>query len=314
MFPYVSCDILHLGPIPLHPWGVVGAIGFFLWDWMTTRQARRLGYDLRELRALQIWGSLVGAVFAHVLDVLFYAPEELLTRPWSIFFLWERLSSMGGFIGCVVGGVIWKFVRWEWRGGLPRLVRRPRPLPLLPMADVIVSTLPLGFTVGRAACALVHDHPGIAAPPTELFAVAFPTGPDDGLVAIYGPIRIFHGSAPRYDLGLLECLYLGVVAAVIGVYWLRRARPAMGMFIAGVCIAYAPVRFGLDFLRASEDQAGDRRLSGLTFAQWTCLALLGFGVFMIGHARRLSRSGIDAAAPIYRQPDNPPLAAAGGSQ
>ncbi len=314
MFPFVTVDTLHLGPIPLHAWGLVGAFGFFLWDWVATWQARRLGYDLREMRALQIWGCLSAAIFAHVLDVLFYAPEELLRRPWLIFLLFERVSSMGGFIGCAIGGVLWKFYRWERAGLRIRLVRRAAPLPLLPFADVIVSALPLGMTFGRAACAIAHDHPGISAPPTELFAVAFPTGPDDGLTAIYGPIRVFHGSAPRYDLGLLECLYLAVVAIVIGVYWLRPRRPPIGMFAGAVCIAYGVVRFGLDFLRAPEDQAGDRRLGSLTFAQWSCFAMVGLGVAIVLQSRFIARSGKDIAEPIRAPTARPPLAAAGGTQ
>ena len=314
MFPFVTCDILHLGPIPLHAWGLIGAFGFALWDWVTNLRARRLGYDLKELRALQIWGSVFAAIFAHVLDVLFYAPEELLRRPWAIFLLWERLSSMGGFIGCVGGGVLWKFYRWEREGLRIRLVRRAAPLPLLPLADVIVSVLPLGMTFGRAACAIAHDHPGIQAPATELFAVAFPRGPNDGLTAIYGPIRVFYGSDPRYDLGLLECLYLAVVAIVIGVFWARKRPPPIGMFAAGVCIAYGLVRFGLDFLRAPEDQAGDLRLGGLTFAQWSCIAMVAAGVGLVVHARRLAESGEDVAAPIRAPVARPPLAAASGTQ
>ncbi len=314
MFPFVTCDTLHLGPIPLHAWGVIGAFGFALWDWAATWQARRLGYDLRELRALQIWGVVVGAICAHVLDVLFYAPEELLRRPWAIFLLWERLSSMGGFIGCVIGGVLWKFYRWERAGLRIRLVRRAEPMPLLPLADVIVSALPLGFTFGRAACAITHDHPGVQAPATELFAVAFPRGPNDGLTAIYGPLRVFHGSDPRYDLGLLECLYLAVVAIVIGVLWARKRRPPVGAFAAGVCVAYGLVRFGLDFLRAPEDQAGDRRLGALTFAQWSCIAMVAAGVGLAFHARRLAQSGVDVAAKVRAPAARPPLAAAARTQ
>lgn len=317
MIPYVVCDVLHLGPLPLHAWGLIGAFGFALWDVVTNWQARRLGYDLKELRALQVWGSVFAAIFSHVLDVLFYAPEELLTRPWSIFFLWERLSSMGGFIGCVIGGVMWKYYRWERRGWRFPIVRRSVVMPLLPLADVIVSVLPLGFVFARAACAIAHDHPGISAPATELFAVAFPRGPEDGLTAVYGPIRVYHGSDPRYDLGLLECLYLVVVASVIGVYWARPKRPPIGMFAAGVAIAYGVVRFGLDFLRLPETQSGgDRRLGPLTFAQWSCIAMAATGVALVVHARRLVASGADVAAPVRAKPKNPQatVAAAGGTQ
>lgn len=299
MLPYVTCDTLYLGPIPLSPWGVIAAIGFFLWDFAVVRRAKNLGYNLRELRNLQIWGSVSAAIFAHVLDQLFYAPEELLVRPWAIFMLFERLSSMGGYIGCVIGGLLWQRYRWERKGFRIRLVRRDKTLPLLPFADVIISALPLGMTFGRAACAIIHDHPGVNAPPTELFAVAFPTGPTDGLTSIYGPFRVFYGSDPRYDLGLLECLYLAVVALVIGIIWLRKKPVVVGKYAAGVAIAYSAVRFGLDFLRAPvEHSGGDRRIFLITFAQWACIGMVAVGVYAWRLADRLAKTGIDVAAPV----------------
>lgn len=303
MLPFITCDPLRLGPLSLSPWGLLTAIGFFLWDIVTTRHARRLGYDHREMRALQLWGIFVGVYGAHILDTLFYAPGEIVRRPWALLIFWENLSSMGGVLGCVLGGVIWKFYRFRIENGRPELTRRPVPLPLLPMADIIVSALPVGFGFGRAGCAIVHDHPGIQAPASELFAVAFPRFPGEGLVASYGPIHVAYGSDPRFDLGLIECVFLAVLALGVGWTWLQPKRPAMGMYTAVLCLVYSPVRFALDFLRiGADDGSGDRRLGALTFAQWTCLGMFGFGFYMLGHARRLARAGGDPAAAVKTAP------------
>ncbi|MFO0757805.1 MAG: prolipoprotein diacylglyceryl transferase family protein [Byssovorax sp.] len=294
MIPFVTCDPLTLGPLTLSPWGFLTACGFFFWDIVVSRHAKKLGYDGREMRALQLWGMLCGVYGAHILDTLFYRPGELLHRPWALLIFWENLSSMGGVIGCVVGGLIWTRYRLRIEHGRPSLTRRPVPLPLLPMADVIVSALPIGFGFGRAGCAIVHDHPGLSAPPSELFAVAFPRTPGEGYAGSYGPIHIAYGTDPRYDLGLLECVFLFLLALGVAWTWIQPKRPAVGMYSAVLAMIYAPVRFALDFLRPRDD-SGDMRLGPFTFAQWTTVVMLGLGVYLLRHARRLAREGTDPA-------------------
>jgi phosphatidylglycerol:prolipoprotein diacylglycerol transferase len=44
---------------------------------------------------------------------------------------------------------------------------------------------------------------------------------------------------------------------------------------------YAPVRFGLDFLRARDVTRPDERYAGLTPAQWACIATVGIGLWLM---------------------------------
>jgi phosphatidylglycerol:prolipoprotein diacylglycerol transferase len=83
---------------------------------------------------------------------------------------------------------------------------------------------------------------------------------------------------PRYDLGLLEMLFAVIVAAAFALTWKRRL--PVGWYAATLAIVYAPVRFGLDFLRVDDPDGGDLRYAGLTPAQWACVALFGTGVFL----------------------------------
>ena len=53
-----------------------------------------------------------------------------------------------------------------------------------------------------------------------------------------------------------------------------------------MCIAYAPVRFLLDFLRETDEHGGDLRYGALTPAQWGCFALLAAGAYLVFRARR----------------------------
>jgi phosphatidylglycerol:prolipoprotein diacylglycerol transferase len=109
---------------------------------------------------------------------------------------------------------------------------------------------------------VVHDHPGKV---TSFFLAV-----DDYRFGA-PPYQ------PRHDLGLYEVLYSLVI---IGLFvWLeRRKRRPVGFYCALLPIAYAPVRFFLDFLRATPLEGGDVRYAGLTPAQWASILMVGIGV------------------------------------
>ena len=99
------------------------------------------------------------------------------------------------------------------------------------------------------------------------FAVRFPT--DSGVVG-------------RFDLGLYEMLLTLPLAVAFAILWQKRPERPPGFYLGLMCIAYAPVRFFLDFLRIGADEGGvnsDPRYGGLTPAQWACFGLLGLGVY-----------------------------------
>jgi phosphatidylglycerol:prolipoprotein diacylglycerol transferase len=78
-----------------------------------------------------------------------------------------------------------------------------------------------------------------------------------------------------------------------------------------MCIAYAPTRFALDFLRVHANDYGreaDPRYGGLTPAQWGCLILLAGGIFFAYRAARAAEKGrewLAAAAPAFAESPPP---------
>jgi phosphatidylglycerol:prolipoprotein diacylglycerol transferase len=259
-------------PLSLKPFGLLVATGVYLGAFVTSRYANRRGVSPRAIASFVYWVVGIGFIGGHVLDVLFYSPERLKTDPWAIVRVWDGLSSFGGFIGGSFGALLW------------RMKQRVR---ILPYADLVASGLPLGWVFGRAGCAVVHDHPGLAS--DAWYAVAFPSG-------------------GRLGLGLIE-MGLTVPLAIAFLLMQRRAWP-WGFFLAVLCCAYAPVRFVLDFLRIREnvpalDLYADRRIASLTPAQWASIALFAFGVWLL--RRVLSRAEDEAA---FRAPAPPPALAA----
>jgi phosphatidylglycerol---prolipoprotein diacylglyceryl transferase len=292
MIPFIHIPDFHIGPVPLHPFGILVATGVMVGTAITTRRARTLGYDLVKLNSFVTWMLVSAFVLSHMLDQIFYHWDELKKAPWSLFTLWTGLSSYGGFVGAVVGIVLWKY--WVIEDG--RLRRRPKPHPILPFADLVLSVFPVGWMFGRMGCASVHDHLGATAPPGTWIAVEAPTGMHDEVVNHVWFIDLTHGHHLRFDLGLLEMIFTMILAACFALTWRRKL--AVGTYAIASALAYAPVRFAMDFLRVPENEGGDTRYWGLTPAQYGCFLLFGFGVYMIFYVRKLKKSGVDLIEPV----------------
>jgi phosphatidylglycerol:prolipoprotein diacylglycerol transferase len=236
-------------PISIKPFGALVATGVLLASQLTLRRARRVGLDERVMSSFIAWVVGIGFIGGHVFDELFYYPERLVHDPWSLLRMWDGLSSFGGFLGAVIGMLIW---------------RQRHRVPVLPYADNVMAMLPVGWAFGRTGCATAHDHPGLLS--DSWLAVAYPGG-------------------ARFDLGLLEMLL--TLPIMVAFLWLARKPRPWGFFSALLCVCYAPLRFALDFLRETDAVPGDihgaidPRYFFLTPAQWECFALLAFGLILL---------------------------------
>ncbi|MGD0523552.1 MAG: prolipoprotein diacylglyceryl transferase family protein [Polyangiaceae bacterium] len=280
----------------ISPWAFAVFFGGWLGLYFAERLARSRGYDVALFHTATAWVVITGIVLGHVLDLVFYHPDILLEHPSSLLRLNGGQSSCGGFFGALVGGLVWKYFDVRRRGVVPTFGRRPRPLPLLPVAEIMMATFPVTWVFARLGCALVHDHPGRVASPGSWLALAWPTGPDDGIVHVLGPLRYVYGSTSRYDLGLIEAFLTIPLVIAFAATWRRPVR--LGFYTAVVCLTYAPVRFVLDFLRAADVPEADRRYASLTFAQWFCVAMFAAGVAVLARMRSALHPSLRARHPI----------------
>jgi phosphatidylglycerol:prolipoprotein diacylglycerol transferase len=255
LLPAHALGAFPANPIALKPFGTLVALGLYTGSRCALVAARRCGVSERAMVSFLTWIVSSSFFFGHVLDTLSYYPREVLADPWSLLRLWEGLSSFGGFTGCIIGAFAWRL--WY-------------RTPILPYADVVASCFPVSWTFGRLGCTIAHDHPGVHS--DAWFAVRYPDG-------------------GRLDLGLLELL-ITIPLMVVFLLLQRQKRP-WGFYAGVMCTYYAPLRFGLDFLRersgvsiAGFASGGDARYLGLTPAQWACLPLLALGVALLVRARR----------------------------
>jgi phosphatidylglycerol:prolipoprotein diacylglycerol transferase len=326
MIPYIKVPDFHIWKLPLHPFGVLVATGVIIGTMLAMRRGSKRGFDLDKLNSFITWMLFVGFVGGHVLDSIFYHPDEVMRRPWSLVMLWEGLSSFGGFVGGLIGVLIWKYVEWEVMATVPavrvagvELVGsfsfylphwRKVPLPILPFCDLILSVFPVAWMFGRSGCSSVHDHPGALT--DSWLGVGYPSPRPQvtdgaGLHTTFGPITFIHGHFPRFDLGLLELMFTTILALAFALTW--RKKLLTGTYVAVTALAYGPVRFAMDFLRIRDDEGADPRYGALTPAQWSCVALTVLGLVLVSYMRDQKKKGIDSAEAL-RAPAVPIVAPA----
>jgi len=209
----------------------------------------------------------MGFLVGHLVHVLAYNPHQLEEQGiWALLKIWAGFSSTGGFIGAVLGAIL--FFK----------VLRPRPFWI--HADTIMFGFPFAWTLGRLGCFSAHDHIGRLS--DFALAVDFP-------VAQYG--------GPRHDLGLYEALWTIVIAVVF--FLLRNRTVKHGFFMALWCAMYAPVRFLLDFLRNDDLGGSDVRWGALTPGQYGSLIMFVAGIALVVRLRKgnLEQQNVGPASP-----------------
>ena len=245
LIPYFEIPILDWGPIVLDSWTALVMTGFIVGLEITRARAIRMGLDVRDIVDGAVVTVGMGFVVGHIVHVLAYNPQQLETDGiMALLRIWAGFSSTGGFIGAIIGSVL--FFR----------VIRKRDFWI--HADTIMYGFPFAWMLGRFGCFTAHDHIGKAS--DFWLAVQFPGG-------------------SRHDLGLYEALWtLGIALLFV---WFRNRRVQPGFFLALFCTTYAPIRFFMDFLRNTDLEQADVRWGGLTPAQYGMLLMTGAGIVLL---------------------------------
>ncbi|HJL20141.1 MAG TPA: prolipoprotein diacylglyceryl transferase [Sandaracinaceae bacterium LLY-WYZ-13_1] len=238
--------------LELHPFGMLVAMGVLVGVTVARRKAIADGLHPGALGELAGYMLISAFVLGHVLDAVFYHWEVVVERPLFLLELWNGLSSFGGFVGAFVGSMAWVAMRGY---------------SFVAFADPIAFSFPFGWLFGRLGCTVAHDHPGKV---TDFFLA----------IEDY---RIRGGFPPwqtRHDLGLYEVFWC--LAMIPLFLWLGRRRRKRGFYLTILPLLYAPVRFGLDFLRATDvPQADPRLVAGvLTPGHLGAILLFSAGLFM----------------------------------
>lgn len=237
----------------IQPFGLLVATGVLLGSTLAERRGRAVGVHPNAIAGCTAHVLIGGFIIGHVFDAIAYHPEVVAENPLFLLKIWDGLSSFGGFLGAVIG-----LLTYLYRFGVDVRV----------IGDPIAYAFPLGWFFGRMGCFVVHDHPGA---PTDFFL----------------GVRDYEVGDPpfvtRHDMGFYEVIWS---ALVFGLFLYLGKRPQKrGTFLALLPVLYAPVRFGLDFLRATDIEQGDARYFGLTPGHYAAVALFLLGLWTLRWVR-----------------------------
>lgn len=261
------------------------------------------GLEIETFSAAVGLGVVVGAMVAAR-----HATRRAAVDSWTVYEV-AALVSIAGFAGARAS---WVLSNWDeigslvdvvavWRGGMQfsggfvagtlagaiamrSMARRDRWV----VVDGLGLGLCIGLAFGRVGCYAVGEHLG--RPSTFWLAVRYDGGPTRE--PSLGEGLIYHGVVFHHP-ALYEFLLL---AGLMGALLLIRPRATTGTVIAVYCIVYGTGRFALDFLRVN-----DRRLAGLTGAQYLMIAIVAAGLWVwisVRKSLRLADDGqpVDVAA------------------
>ncbi len=88
MIPYIHFDDVLVGPLPIHPFGLLVAFGVLVGVELAKRRGRRLRLPSEELSSFIGWMLVAGFIGGHILDEIFYHPAQVIKAPWSLLYLW----------------------------------------------------------------------------------------------------------------------------------------------------------------------------------------------------------------------------------
>lgn len=250
MIPYWEAPLWDVGGYLIYP--PIFLIGFavLLGHFLLLRRAGRKGLSVPVAGKFSA-ALIVGGFFAAHAHKYFYVEggwAAVWQHPQLLLQVWSGLASLGGILGGIAAGLaaLW----WQ---------KIPRK-SVVQYFDALAFVFPQAWIFGRMHCAWVHDHPGIRT--SSWLGVQYPR-------------------YPRYDLGILEVLYLAVVIAWF--YWLDRKPRAAGFYVVAFLVPYGCFRLWLDTLHVSVV-----RYAGLSVDQWSSLAAIGAGVLLARWNRRIA--------------------------
>lgn len=245
-FPQIDPIIFSIGPLAVRWYGMMYLLGFVGGYFMMCHVAKLREMPIKkeaisDLLFYAVLGVVIGGRLGYT---LFYNSGYYLNHPLEILYVWEGgMSFHGGLLGVLI--VLLTFC-WQ------------RNLPLLQVADLVVSAVPIGLGFGRIGNFIngelwgrVTDHP---------WGVVFPGG----------------GSMPRHPSQLYEAGLEGVVLFVI-IYLLHRFGVRRGVPAFSFVFLYGIFRFLIEFVRQPDSQLGFL-WGGATMGQILSLPMILFGL------------------------------------
>lgn len=234
--PSPSEDVIRIGPVPLHMYGLMIAIGVIVAAKVTEVRWVKRGHDAKGFGDLVVWlviGGVVGARLYHVVTDYQLFEDD----PLRVFRIWE-----GGLAiwGAVLGGALVAVV-----------LTRKRHMDLGDLVDCAAPALAFAQAIGRWGNWFNQElfgRPTTLPWGLEIDPVHRPAG--------YERYATFH---PTFLYESLWCAALGFTLLWVD----KRFQLAKGQLFALYCAGYTMFRFVMELMRSDEaHEIGPLRVNG----------------------------------------------------
>jgi prolipoprotein diacylglyceryl transferase len=263
--PSPADNMLEIGPLDIHYYGVLMAIAVLVGVVITLRRYERMGGDPVILERVLLWVIVLGFLGARLAFVSTRL-SRYTDRPWGILFLWEGgIAMFGGIaVGAITAYVMLRRAHQDfWRFG-----------------DAIALGMPVAQAIARFGNYINQELFGT---PTTL-----PWGLE--IDAAHRPTQ-FASAETFHPTFLYEALWnLLIIVPVI--LWLERTRRLRRGAILGVYLTlYATIRFLNEFLRTDTDF----RFLGLSKNGWVSLTTIFVGIGIVWWRSRVGEEESEVA-------------------
>lgn len=255
IYPHIDPIAFHIGPLAVHWYGLMYAIGF-LGGWglalLRTRKPNS-GWTKDEVSDLIFYVALGVIIGGRTGYMLFYDLPNFISQPWIIFETWKGgMAFHGGLLGVLVA--VW-------------LYKRKTKKPYMAIMDFIAPLVPIGLGAGRIG--------------------NFINGELWGRVTNvpWGMIYPNAGPLPRHPSELYEFLLEGIVLFTI--LWIYSAKPRPRMAVSGLfALCYGIFRIIGECFREPDPQLGFIAFGWLTMGQLLSVPLVIVGITLLIMAYR----------------------------
>ena len=270
--PSPSQNVLEIGPLTIHFYGILIAIGVIVAIIVSKKRYERFGGSGEFFESAAIWAIVIGFLGARA-GYVFTHSGRFADRPWAVFFIWEGgLALYGGlFFGALT--VIY-------------LVRK-RGGDAFAFGDAAAIGIPLAQAIGRWGNYFNQELFGT---PSNLpWAVAIdlahrPAG--------YEQFETFH---PTF---LYESIWNALILVPVILWLEKRGKLAKGASFGVYIVMYSFIRFSMELLRTDTTF----RIFGISRNGWISVAAFIGGWVWIWYMQKRAEARTLVGEPYLLSP------------